>query len=65
MMPKEDSTTWKFNYFLKIIQLLDDDPNAPLWSRQHGFQEDTADLHVPPREDCGAEGKNTMTFKAI
>ncbi|KAF4025367.1 hypothetical protein G4228_017408 [Cervus hanglu yarkandensis] len=27
-MPREDRATWKSNYFLKIIQLLDDYPKC-------------------------------------
>ncbi|KAK2094291.1 60S acidic ribosomal protein P0 [Saguinus oedipus] len=34
-------------------------------SRQYGLQADATDPHVPPREDPGADGQETMRRKAI
>jgi large subunit ribosomal protein LP0 len=45
-MPREDRVTWKSNYFLKIIQLLDDYPKCFIVGA------DAADPLVPGRLWC-------------
>lgn len=56
-MPREDMETWKPNYFLGIIQLLDDYPNCFTVGADRGLQTGAADLHVHLRESCDADGQ--------
>uniref|UniRef100_F7IJ35 Large ribosomal subunit protein uL10 n=1 Tax=Callithrix jacchus TaxID=9483 RepID=F7IJ35_CALJA len=65
-MPREDRATWKSNYFLKIIQLLDDYPKCftvgadNVGSKQ--MQQTCMSLHG---KAVVLMGKNTMMHKAI
>uniref|UniRef100_A0A4X2KKZ8 Large ribosomal subunit protein uL10 n=1 Tax=Vombatus ursinus TaxID=29139 RepID=A0A4X2KKZ8_VOMUR len=54
-MPREDRTTWKYNYFLKIIQLLDDYPKCFIVGADN----------VDSKKAVVLMGKNTMMHKAI
>ncbi|ELK29015.1 60S acidic ribosomal protein P0 [Myotis davidii] len=54
---KPGGATWKSNYFLRSSTFRMIIPKASLWSRQCGLQAGAADLHVPLREGCGADGQ--------
>uniref|UniRef100_A0A803TSV9 Large ribosomal subunit protein uL10 n=1 Tax=Anolis carolinensis TaxID=28377 RepID=A0A803TSV9_ANOCA len=55
-MPREDRATWKSNYFLKIIQLLDDYPKCFIMQQICMFLHGKAVVLM---------GKNTMLRKVI
>uniref|UniRef100_A0A2K5XUF5 Large ribosomal subunit protein uL10 n=1 Tax=Mandrillus leucophaeus TaxID=9568 RepID=A0A2K5XUF5_MANLE len=60
-MPREDTATWKSNYFLKIIQLLDDYPKCFIVGADNVGSKQMQQIHMSL---CGKAvvlmGKNTM-----
>ncbi|XP_042526346.1 60S acidic ribosomal protein P0-like [Dipodomys spectabilis] len=65
-MPREDWATWKSNYFLKIIQLLDDYPKCFIVGADNVGSKQMQQIHM----SLGGKavvlmGKNTMIRKAI
>uniref|UniRef100_A0A8C5L921 Large ribosomal subunit protein uL10 n=1 Tax=Jaculus jaculus TaxID=51337 RepID=A0A8C5L921_JACJA len=65
-MPREDRVTWKSNYFLKIIQLLDDYPKCFIVGADNvGFKQ-MQQIRMSLRGKAVVlMGKNTMMRKAI
>ncbi len=68
-MPRENRTSWKSNYFLKIIQLLDEYPKCFIVGADNVGSKQMQAIH-PSVCDCGARpscswAKNTMMRKAI
>jgi len=66
-MVKEDKTTWKANYFLKIIKLLDEYPKCFLVSCDNVGSRQMQEIRAALRAE-GTKllfGKNTMMRKAI
>uniref|UniRef100_H0XV37 60S acidic ribosomal protein P0 n=1 Tax=Otolemur garnettii TaxID=30611 RepID=H0XV37_OTOGA len=65
-MPREDRATWKSNYFLKIIQLLDDYPKCFIVGADNFGSKQMQQIHMPLRGKAVVlRGKNTMMLKAI
>jgi len=68
-MVKEDRATWKSNYFLKIIRLLDEYPRCLLVSADNVGSRQMQTIRAALREDESQSiilfGKNTMMRKAI
>uniref|UniRef100_A0A8V0ZJP1 Large ribosomal subunit protein uL10 n=1 Tax=Gallus gallus TaxID=9031 RepID=A0A8V0ZJP1_CHICK len=58
-MPREDRATWKSNYFMKIIQLLDDYPKCFVVGADNVGSKQMQQIRMSLR------GKNTMMRKAI
>ena len=66
MMPREDRVTWKLNYFLKIIQLLNDYPKCFTVGADNVGSKWMQQIHMSPqRKTVVLMGKNTMMKKAI
>nr|KAF6382670.1 hypothetical protein mPipKuh1_009016 [Pipistrellus kuhlii] len=65
-MPREDRATWKSNYFLKIIQLLDDYPKCFIVGAENVGSKQMQQIRM---SSCGKAvvlmGKYTMMCKAI
>lgn len=66
-MVKEDRATWKSNYFLKIIRLLDEFPKCFLVSADNVGSKQMQTIRAALRQDESyiLFGKNTMMRKAI
>ncbi|XP_075870309.1 large ribosomal subunit protein uL10 [Nelusetta ayraudi] len=65
-MPREDRATWKSNYFLKIIQLLDDYPKCFIVGADNVGSKQMQTIRLSLREKAVVlMGKNTMMRKAI
>jgi len=66
-MVKEDKTTWKANYFLKIIRLLDEYPKCFLVSCDNVGSRQMQEIRAALRSEGTVLlfGKNTMMRKAI
>lgn len=66
-MVKEDKATWKANYFLKIIRLLDEYPKCFLVSCDNVGSSQMQEIRAALRKDGTILlfGKNTMMRKAI
>uniref|UniRef100_A0A8C8U950 Large ribosomal subunit protein uL10 n=1 Tax=Peromyscus maniculatus bairdii TaxID=230844 RepID=A0A8C8U950_PERMB len=65
-MPREDKATWKFNYFLKIIQLLDDYPKCFIVGADNVGSKQMQQIRMSLRGKAVVlMGKNTMMRKAI
>ncbi|KAM8802886.1 LOW QUALITY PROTEIN: large ribosomal subunit protein uL10-like [Rhynchonycteris naso] len=65
-MPKEDRATWKSNYFLKIIQLLDDYPKCFIVGVDNVGSKQMQQIRMSLRGKAVVlMGKNTMMCKAI
>uniref|UniRef100_A0A2K5M039 Large ribosomal subunit protein uL10 n=1 Tax=Cercocebus atys TaxID=9531 RepID=A0A2K5M039_CERAT len=65
-MPREDRATWKSNYFLKIIQLLDDYPKCFIVGADNVGSKQMQQIHMSLRGKAVVlMGKNTMMRKAI
>ncbi|XP_064653206.1 large ribosomal subunit protein uL10-like [Lineus longissimus] len=67
-MVKEDRATWKSNYFMRIIKLLDEYPRCLLVSADNVGSKQMQSIRAALRsEDAGVIlfGKNTMMRKAI
>uniref|UniRef100_A0A8C2CAP3 60S acidic ribosomal protein P0 n=1 Tax=Cyprinus carpio TaxID=7962 RepID=A0A8C2CAP3_CYPCA len=65
-MPREDRTTWKSNYFLKIIQLLDDFPKCFIVGADNVGSKQMQTIRLSLRGKAVVlMGKNTMMRKAI
>uniref|UniRef100_A0A2I3GRF4 Large ribosomal subunit protein uL10-like insertion domain-containing protein n=1 Tax=Nomascus leucogenys TaxID=61853 RepID=A0A2I3GRF4_NOMLE len=65
-MPREDRATWKPNYFLKIIQLLDDYPKCFIVGADNVGSKQLQQIRMSPRGKAVVlMGKNTMMRKAI
>uniref|UniRef100_A0A8C1FET2 60S acidic ribosomal protein P0 n=1 Tax=Cyprinus carpio carpio TaxID=630221 RepID=A0A8C1FET2_CYPCA len=65
-MPREDRTTWKSNYFLKIIQLLDDYPKCFIVGADNVGSKQMQTIRLSLRGKAVVlMGKNTMMRKAI
>ncbi|MEE6504215.1 hypothetical protein FKM82_005100 [Ascaphus truei] len=65
-MPREDRTTWKSNYFLKIIQLLDDYPKCFIVGADNVGSKQMQQIRMSLRGKAVVlMGKNTMMRKAI
>uniref|UniRef100_A0A3P8Z9B9 Large ribosomal subunit protein uL10 n=1 Tax=Esox lucius TaxID=8010 RepID=A0A3P8Z9B9_ESOLU len=65
-MPREDRTTWKSNYFLKIIQLLDDYPKCFIVGADNVGSKQMQAIRLSLRGKAVVlMGKNTMMRKAI
>uniref|UniRef100_A0A8P0SQQ8 Large ribosomal subunit protein uL10 n=1 Tax=Canis lupus familiaris TaxID=9615 RepID=A0A8P0SQQ8_CANLF len=65
-MPREDRATWKSNYFLKIIQLLDDYPKCFIVGADNVGSKQMQQIRMSLcRNAVVLMGKNTMMRKAI
>ncbi|KAK2910841.1 hypothetical protein QQF64_026408 [Cirrhinus molitorella] len=65
-MPREDRATWKSNYFMKIIQLLDDYPKCFIVGADNVGSKQMQTIRVSLRGKAVVlMGKNTMMRKAI
>jgi len=65
-MVREDKTTWKANYFLKIVQLLDEYPKCFLVGADNVGSKQMQQIRISLRgEGVVLMGKNTMMRKAI
>ncbi|KAK7172513.1 hypothetical protein R3I93_002582 [Phoxinus phoxinus] len=65
-MPREDRATWKSNYFLKIIQLLDDFPKCFIVGADNVGSKQMQTIRFSLRGKAVVlMGKNTMMRKAI
>ncbi|XP_012685578.2 60S acidic ribosomal protein P0 [Clupea harengus] len=65
-MPREDRSTWKSNYFLKIIQLLDDYPKCFIVGADNVGSKQMQQIRFSLRGKAVVlMGKNTMMRKAI
>uniref|UniRef100_A0A8C9UTB1 Large ribosomal subunit protein uL10 n=1 Tax=Spermophilus dauricus TaxID=99837 RepID=A0A8C9UTB1_SPEDA len=65
-MPREDRATWKSNYFLKIIQLLDDYPKCFTVGADNVGSKQMQQIRMSFRGKAVVlMGKNTMMRKAI
>ncbi|CAM4546935.1 hypothetical protein PO909_026698 [Leuciscus waleckii] len=65
-MPREDRATWKSNYFLKIIQLLDDFPKCFIVGADNVGSKQMQTIRLSLRGKAVVlMGKNTMMRKAI
>uniref|UniRef100_A0A3P8PG51 Large ribosomal subunit protein uL10 n=1 Tax=Astatotilapia calliptera TaxID=8154 RepID=A0A3P8PG51_ASTCA len=65
-MPREDRATWKSNYFLKIIQLLDDYPKCFIVGADNVGSKQMQTIRLSLRGKAVVlMGKNTMMRKAI
>ncbi|XP_069614454.1 large ribosomal subunit protein uL10 [Ranitomeya imitator] len=65
-MPREDRSTWKSNYFLKIIQLLDDYPKCFIVMADNVGSKQMQQIRMSLRGKAVVlMGKNTMMRKAI
>uniref|UniRef100_A0A2K6JMB6 Large ribosomal subunit protein uL10 n=1 Tax=Rhinopithecus bieti TaxID=61621 RepID=A0A2K6JMB6_RHIBE len=65
-MPREDRATWKSNYFLKIIQLLDDYPKCFIVGADNVGSKQMQQICMSLRGKAVVlMGKNTMMHKAI
>ncbi|XP_043851838.1 60S acidic ribosomal protein P0-like [Dromiciops gliroides] len=65
-MPREDRATWKSNYFLKIIQLLDDYPKCFIVGADNVGSKQMQQIRMFLRgKAIVLMGKNTMMCKAI
>ncbi|XP_043852069.1 60S acidic ribosomal protein P0-like [Dromiciops gliroides] len=65
-MPREDRATWKSNYFLKIIQLLDDYPKCFIVGADNVGSKQMQQIRMSfPGKAVVLMGKNTMMRKAI
>jgi large subunit ribosomal protein LP0 len=65
-MPREDRATWKSNYFLKIIQLLDDYPKCFIVGADNVGSKQMQQICMSLRGKAVVlMGKNTMMRKAI
>uniref|UniRef100_A0A2K5U8U4 Large ribosomal subunit protein uL10 n=1 Tax=Macaca fascicularis TaxID=9541 RepID=A0A2K5U8U4_MACFA len=65
-MPSEERATWKSNYFLKIIQLLDDYPKCFIMGAENVGSKQMQQIHMSLRGKAVVlMGKNTMMRKAI
>ncbi|XP_005987234.1 large ribosomal subunit protein uL10 [Latimeria chalumnae] len=65
-MPREDRATWKSNYFLKIIQLLDDYPKCFIVGADNVGSKQMQQIRMCLRGKAVVlMGKNTMMRKAI
>uniref|UniRef100_A0A8I5U4F6 Large ribosomal subunit protein uL10 n=1 Tax=Pongo abelii TaxID=9601 RepID=A0A8I5U4F6_PONAB len=65
-MPREDRATWKSNYFLKIIQLLDDYPKCFTVGADNVGSKQMQQIRMSLRGKAVVlMGKNTMMRKAI
>jgi len=65
-MPREDRSTWKSNYFLKIIQLLDDFPKCFIVGADNVGSKQMQAIRLSLRGKAVVlMGKNTMMRKAI
>ncbi|XP_034440757.1 60S acidic ribosomal protein P0 isoform X1 [Hippoglossus hippoglossus] len=65
-MPREDRATWKSNYFLKIIQLLDDYPKCFIVGADNVGSRQMQTIRMSLRTKAVVlMGKNTMMRKAI
>jgi len=65
-MVREDKTTWKANYFLKIVQLLDEYPKCFLVGADNVGSKQMQQIRISLRgEAVVLMGKNTMMRKAI
>ncbi|CAI9158906.1 unnamed protein product [Rangifer tarandus platyrhynchus] len=65
-MPREDRATWKSNYFLKIIQLLDDYPKCFIVGADNAGSKQMQQIHMSLCwKAVVLMGKNTMMRKAI
>ncbi|XP_075070973.1 large ribosomal subunit protein uL10 [Mixophyes fleayi] len=65
-MPREDRATWKSNYFLKIIQLLDDYPKCFIVGADNVGSKQMQQIRMSLRGKAVVlMGKNTMMRKAI
>ncbi|XP_068599087.1 large ribosomal subunit protein uL10 [Brachionichthys hirsutus] len=65
-MPREDKATWKSNYFMKIIQLLDDYPKCFIVGADNVGSKQMQTIRVSIRHKAVVlMGKNTMMRKAI
>ncbi|XP_019942643.1 large ribosomal subunit protein uL10 isoform X1 [Paralichthys olivaceus] len=65
-MPREDRATWKSNYFLKIIQLLDDYPRCFIVGADNVGSKQMQTIRMSLRGKAVVlMGKNTMMRKAI
>ncbi|XP_035562269.2 60S acidic ribosomal protein P0-like [Canis lupus dingo] len=66
VMPREDRATWKSNYFLKIIQLLDDYPKCFIVGADNVGSKQMQQIRMSLcRNAVVLMGKNTMMRKAI
>nr|AEF59081.1 60S acidic ribosomal-like protein P0 [Phragmatopoma lapidosa] len=65
-MVKEDRGTWKSNYFMKIIQLLDEYPKLFIVGADNVGSKQMQQIRIALRGDAVVlMGKNTMMRKAI
>jgi len=65
-MPREDRATWKSNYFMKIIQLLDDYPKCFIVGADNVGSKQMQTIRLSLRSKAVVlMGKNTMMRKAI
>ncbi|OXB71661.1 UNVERIFIED_CONTAM: hypothetical protein H355_015600 [Colinus virginianus] len=65
-MPREDRATWKSNYFMKIIQLLDDYPKCFVVGADNVGSKQMQQIRMSLRGKAVVlMGKNTMMRKAI
>uniref|UniRef100_A0A8C6UD80 Large ribosomal subunit protein uL10 n=1 Tax=Neogobius melanostomus TaxID=47308 RepID=A0A8C6UD80_9GOBI len=65
-MPREDRATWKSNYFMKIIQLLDDFPRCFIVGADNVGSRQMQTIRLSLRGKAVVlMGKNTMMRKAI
>lgn len=65
-MPREDRATWKSNYFMKIIQLLDDFPRCFIVGADNVGSKQMQTIRMSLRGKAVVlMGKNTMMRKAI
>lgn len=65
-MPREDRATWKSNYFMKIIQLLDDYPKCFIVGADNVGSKQMQQIRLSLRGKAVVlMGKNTMMRKAI
>uniref|UniRef100_H2LZD6 Large ribosomal subunit protein uL10 n=3 Tax=Oryzias TaxID=8089 RepID=H2LZD6_ORYLA len=65
-MPREDRATWKSNYFIKIIQLLDDYPKCFIVGADNVGSKQMQTIRLSLRGKAVVlMGKNTMMRKAI
>uniref|UniRef100_A0A3B3ZYQ7 Large ribosomal subunit protein uL10 n=1 Tax=Periophthalmus magnuspinnatus TaxID=409849 RepID=A0A3B3ZYQ7_9GOBI len=65
-MPREDRATWKSNYFMKIIQLLDDYPRCFIVGADNVGSKQMQTIRMSLRGKAVVlMGKNTMMRKAI
>ena len=62
-MPREDRATWKSNYFLKIIQLLDDYPKCFIVGADNVGSKQMQQIRMSLRGKAVVlMGKNTMMW---